>query len=300
MSTGPNLIIAGAMRSGTTSAYRYLAEHPDIFMSHNKEPTFLAFEGTPHFRGPGDEAFNHNVVPDEASYHSLFAGSQNFRYRGEASAMYMYLPDSIGGIKRHCPDAKILILLRNPIERAYSSYQYLRTRGQEPEASFELALSLEDERIAASWAPMWHYRQAGRYGEQLRRLYDELPRENIYCMSHDDLVSKGPRSLDSVLAWLDLPPFPPSVKATVHNKSGSSRHPRIERILRTSETKRKVKNALPLPLRAPAERFMRSLDHWRSDAIVPYAPMNSSTHDELREYYESDIRETRRLAGVEL
>src|SRR3954468_23619619 len=109
----PNLLVVGAMRSGTTSIYRYLAEHPDIYMSEDKQPHFLAFEGhRPDYRGPGDEAFNTQTVTTLAGYQQLFAPGAGAAYRGEASAMYLYLPAAMAGIARHCPEAHCVAVLR--------------------------------------------------------------------------------------------------------------------------------------------------------------------------------------------
>src|SRR5262245_58928166 len=134
----PNLLIVGAMRCGTTSAYRYLSEHPDIFMSPSKEPYFFCHEDArPDYQGPGDDRLNMRVTTDLAAYEALYEGAAGEKWRGEASAAYLYLPQSLDAMKRHRLDPMIVVLLRHPADRAYSSYQYQRRGGREPLETFE-------------------------------------------------------------------------------------------------------------------------------------------------------------------
>src|SRR5690606_26522676 len=103
-------------------------------------------------------------VSTRAEYEALFAGGSRSPVRGEASTIYLYDPDAPAEIRALSPDARILVVLRDPAERAYSNYQFARRDGKEPLASFREALAAEDERVAAGWATLWHYRRKGRYG----------------------------------------------------------------------------------------------------------------------------------------
>ena len=106
----PNLFIVGAPKGGTTTLWRYLDQHPDVFMSPAKEPNFF-LDPTPPVR-----------VPTEEAYLGLFAGAGDETWLGEASGRYFSDPTTPGLIKARVPDARIMIALRDPVERAYSSY----------------------------------------------------------------------------------------------------------------------------------------------------------------------------------
>ena len=112
---GPDFIIAGAMRAGTTALAAALGEHPDVFMCTPKEPSFFAVaRGSLEFRGPADQSFAHDNVTDWNSYQALFRGAGS-RLAGEASAMYLTLPGVAQEIRGRCPDVRIVLILRDPV-----------------------------------------------------------------------------------------------------------------------------------------------------------------------------------------
>src|SRR5579859_3390407 len=122
MKTFPNFFIIGAARSGTTSLEEYLCQHPDIFITTKKESHFFAADRfPPTFKGPGDDRLNERVIRDEESYGQLFADKQGTKAIGETSVFYLCYPHSAERIAQAVPDAKIIILLREPVARAYSA-----------------------------------------------------------------------------------------------------------------------------------------------------------------------------------
>src|SRR5215218_4707583 len=122
--TMPNFLIIGAGKSGTTSLYHYLGQHPEVFMSPMKEPKFFCFEGErPNFRGPGDdEEINRKCVTTIDAYRALFDGVACEKAVGEASSMYLYYPKAPERIDHHVAGVRLIAVLRNPVDRAYSSY----------------------------------------------------------------------------------------------------------------------------------------------------------------------------------
>lgn len=179
----PNTFVIGAAKSGTTSLYDYLCQHPDAFMSPVKEPRYFAYaENPPAMDGPGDEASNREAgaVYSLDAYRDLFAEATTESVVGEASPVYLYDPDAPRLIHEHCPDATLLALLRDPIERAYSHFLHLVRSGREPLRDFEAALDAEDERVEAGWEWSWHYRRMGFYGAQLARYLEYFDREQLH------------------------------------------------------------------------------------------------------------------------
>ena len=142
----PNVLIAGAAKSGTTAMYFYLQNHPDIFFSRLKEPCFFSaqvfeFPGN----GIGDE--QKKITQTLTEYELLFRDAGNQKIIADASQDTLYYPETIPNIHKYLGDPAILIMLRNPIDRAFSAYGHL-VRDNRERLSFEDSLQKEEQRIA--------------------------------------------------------------------------------------------------------------------------------------------------------
>ncbi len=162
--TLPNFLVIGAAKSGTTALHEYLKQHPQIYMSPQKEPHFFSLEGKKvDFRGPGDkreEQLNNSVTNIE-DYRKLFQGVSNEIAIGESSTSYLNNPEAPERIRHYIPNAKLIAILRNPVARAYSSFLHMVQRGYEPLTDFAEALRDEERRIRDNWMGLWHYKQTG-------------------------------------------------------------------------------------------------------------------------------------------
>lgn len=279
-----NLLIVGAMRSGTTSAYRYLSQHPSVFMAPNKEPHFFAFEGRrPSYAGPGDERLNRRVTTTFSDYERLFGGAGNRPWRGEASAMYLYLPQSLAAMQRHGIDPAVVVMLRNPVDRAYSSFQYQRFRGREPIERFEDALDAEADRVSANWSPMWHYRRAGLYADQVGGYLKAFGPERLHVILYEDLQQDPRATFVRLFRELGLRIDAPIDYDIQHNRSGSPRSSLLQRLLMSpGPAKRRMKRVLPFGLK-------RALERLRERNVGTVTPMQSDTRARLEEFFSDEI-----------
>jgi len=145
MNDGPRLptfLVIGAARSGSSSLHDSLRQHPQVFVSPIKEPHFFSNENKEPPRGvPG--APRSTRVTDINRYMELFEGAKPGMAVGEASVSYLYSEDAPDRIRHYVPDVRLVAILRNPVERAYSAFQYLRERGTEPYADFSEALEAD-------------------------------------------------------------------------------------------------------------------------------------------------------------
>lgn len=290
----PNLLVAGAMRSGTTTAYRVLNEHPEVFMSTWKEPHFLALEGErPSFTGPGDDVLNRNAVVSMSTYRELFRDGVGYRWRGEASATYLYLPAAIEGIRRHLDDPRLVVLLRDPVDRAYSAYQYMRGQEREPCDTFAAALADEERRIAEGWAPMWHYRRASHYRPQLERLFDALSSDNVHPALFDDLQDRPREVFGSIFSWLGVDDSV-DIRVDTQNRSGPVRSRALRNLLKSTRTRQRVGRRLP----AAVKKQLRSV----REANVQPADSNlaPALRRELIEQFHDDIEYVEQLTERQL
>lgn len=182
----PDFLVIGAARSGTTALHAYLRQHPAIHMSAVKEPNFFAYEGErPACRGPGADYINNSITDPEA-YAALFADAPPDALCGEASPLYLYSPEAPARAARRIPQARLVAILRNPVEQAWSHFLYAKRQRLEPLDDFAEALRREEERLAAGWQPLFGYSRFPRYHEQLSRWRAHFPEERILIRLYED------------------------------------------------------------------------------------------------------------------
>jgi hypothetical protein len=201
----PHFLIAGVPKAGTTALHAALVPHPDLYLSKVKEPKFFLSDGPPPTRGgPGDAQTYQEHVWRRADYEKLFDPAPPGTLRGEATPFYLYDLASHERIRRLVPDAKLIILLRDPVDRAHSNWTHLWNAGLEPEADFRTACAAEPERRAAGWADFWHYTEMGRYGHQLQHLYKHVRRERVLLLRYRELKDAPAVTLDRVCDFLGV------------------------------------------------------------------------------------------------
>jgi len=292
----PNFLIVGAAKAGTTSLYHYLRQHPDIYLSPVKEPKYFALAGERRsYGGPGDQddMDRHSVTTLEA-YRRLFNGAGDGQAAGEASTLYLYDDDAAGRIRSSIPDVRLIALLRDPAERAYSNFLYMVRRGNEPLRTFEEGLAAEDQRVAQGWMPSWHYRRRGLYAEQLRRYYRRFDRAQIRVYLYDDLERRPADLVRDLFGFLDVDDtFTPDVSKR-HNVSGMPRHERVHSLLNGSS---RVTAALRSLVPATAARRMgRQIRQWNLSRTA----MSPEARQSLVSFYQDDISQLEDMIGRDL
>jgi hypothetical protein len=181
----PNFLIVGAQKAGTTALYYALSKHPEVFMSAVKEPAyFVAEEALEEMAGPGDG--DHRPVATPGAYRELFAEAGAAAARGEASTSYLYSPGAAARIEAELPGVKLIAILRNPAERAYSNFLHLVRDGREPIHDFRAALDAEAQRREAGWSLSWRYRDKGFYAGQVQRFLDTFGPDRFRCYLYED------------------------------------------------------------------------------------------------------------------
>ena len=204
----PQFVIAGAPKAGTTALHAALATHPALYLPPVKEPKYYLTDGRPPprggQRGPGDAHSAQEWIWRREEYLALFDGAPAGAVRGESTPFYLYDRAAQARLAADVPAVKVVVVVRDPVDRAYSNWAHLRADGLEPEADFGAAVALEEQRIADGWAPFWHYRGLGRYGEQLRELYRRVPREQVFLLRYRQLVDTPRETLDRVSGFLGV------------------------------------------------------------------------------------------------
>ena len=197
----PNFLIVGAAKCGMSSLYYSLKQNPEVFMSNPKEPDFFfaQFSKIPT-NGIGDDGYN--IVQNFDEYCRLFENSTGKKAIGEASHTNLYYyRKTIPLIKQYLGDTKIIIIIRNPVERAFAAYAELTLEGREF-LSFEEALRQEPKRIAEGWRPTWYYQDLGFHTHQVKAYIDNFSAVKV-CL-FDDLKRQPVAFIQELYSFLEV------------------------------------------------------------------------------------------------
>lgn len=291
----PDFIIPGAAKSGTTTLYQLLSQHPDLFFPKSrKEPFYFSFGGQkPQY---ADEEFNRIPIWDTQEYLNLFLEAKSDQLCGDASTSYLYTADKSIELMKEAYGAgfsriKVIILLRNPIDRAYSHYTYLIRNGYE-NRSFEEAISPEgiSEWKRKRWG--FDYLKYGEYADQVAAYKTALPQTKIWLM--EDL-KQGDSMLREIFRYLEVPEM--EVKSNVKaNPSGIPKNRGMVNLLRKNPVLQAIGKKLP-------EGLQHSLKRKRDNVmskLLEKKPMQEDTRLKLVEYYREDIEKLQEVIGRDL
>jgi hypothetical protein len=291
----PDFFIAGAPKAGTTAVHAALARHPALYMSAVKEPKFFLTDGPPPASGgPGDVQTYREHVWRREDYEALFDPAPASVLRGESTPFYLYSQAALRRIRALIPGARLIVILRDPVERAHSNWTHLWSAGLDPVGDVVAACAEEDRRIAAGWANFWHYAALGRYGEQLQHLYTVFPREQVMVLRYRALVQDPAGVLDRICAFLRVPAGVltevPRENVTAHPHL-TARHRALSRALRISATASAV-----LPGRAEAA-VTSLLERQLQQDAPPRRPLTWEERRALIPRFEADIRLLEDITG---
>jgi hypothetical protein len=281
--TMPNFLVIGAAKSGTTALHSYLTQHPQIFMSTQKELRFFPFENYElDFRGPGDDLDTARIVTNIDNYRGHFAAATDYPARGESSPIYLYYPQTADRIRHHIPEVKLIAILRHPADRAYSQF-LMKIRDGRELLSFGEALAAEEKRIAEKWSHHWHYRQRGFYAAQLKPYFQHFGREQLRIYLYEDYVADPVGFMQDIFRFLKVDDsFVPDMSVR-HNETKIPRSRALQKyLLEPRAAKNLIKKFVPLKLsRRIGDRFRR--------ANLTKPPLPVELRRQLTEIYREDI-----------
>lgn len=291
----PNLFIVGAAKSATTSLYYYLKQHPEIFLSTPKEPKYFSRQviNFPQ-NGPGDQEVydkKSNILTFD-DYLSLFPEPGKFTYAGEASVDNLYYYSIASEIKTLFNNPTAIIVLRNPVDRAFSSYTHLVRDGRET-LSFEDALAAEDGRISNNFSFMWHYKAASLYYYQVKNYIEEFGRDSVRILFFEDIKQDTNQSLKSITDFLKLSPFEYQTE-TKHNESGLPKNLILHSLVtQKSILKNTIKPFIPKSRRKKLKKSIR-------DRNIKKTTLDRDTRKYLNSYFREDLKSLSDLIQTDL
>jgi hypothetical protein len=298
----PNFFLVGAMKAGTTAMHQYLAQHPDIFMSPRKEPRFFAPD-----LDSGSAADGLWFTRSLDDYLANFEGAKDERVVGESSHVYLHSEVAARLIRDFAPDARILIMLRDPVAMIHSRHQQSVWMAREDIRDFAQALAAEADRREgrrlppnAPYTKGLQYREACVLTPQVRRYLDTFGRDRVHVVVLEEVAARPLEVYRGVLEFLGVDPdFKPS-RLGVVNPSSEYRNLLARRVgLFLSDHGRGLKRRLPSPLRSllgAPNRLLRKLNR----RVVPRRMMSPELEAELTRYFATDVKELSDLLNVDL
>lgn len=302
----PTFFVVGAPKAGTTSLYHYLAEHPEIYMSPIKEPCYFSAEIRPqnfseemrpavesaarvqseYLQGAISEGRFGGMGMEWDDYLKLFHKVKAETAIGEASVLYLWSKTAAENIHAMIPDAKVLMILRDPVGVAFSGYVETvsagRVRGSFREY-LETCLSYRGDKLC-TWWPGVHL---GLYYEGVKRYLDRFPRENVRIFFYDDYQAEPTRILAEIFRFLGVDPnFSPDLSKH-YNQAQVPRFLAIGRFLKQRGIWQRMAKLSPSGVRP----FLKKLAIRSRGSMV----MSPSDGAFLRNYYREDIQKLARL-----
>ncbi|MBD3346686.1 MAG: sulfotransferase [Chitinivibrionales bacterium] len=293
----PNFLIAGAAKAGTTAIATYLEQHPQIYLSPMKEPKFFSSQFIKFpYRGPGDDFVENFTVKTMSSYQRLFRWVRREKAIGEASVENLYYYQSaIPLIKSYLGDPKIIIVLRNPVDRAFSAYKMMVRDGREV-LSFEEALEAEADRMMKNWEYLWYYLQCGFYASQVQAYFQSFT--NVKIVLFDDLRLNAVSCMQNIYSFLEVrESFYPKISLKV-NASGRMRSALWRLIFRASGFKGMLYKFLSLSGISDST-ILSVIESVREGDLEPME-MKEETRRMLQNYYREDIMKLSKIIGRDL
>ena len=300
--TLPSFFIVGAPKSGTTSLYHYLDQHPEIFMSPIKEPNYFAteiraenvaddlrervdkdlLELQGYLRGPMHEKRFGGLVSEWTDYLRLFQNARAEKALGEASVCYLWSKTAAAQIHSKIPQAKIILILRDPSEVAFSLYLQSVSQGlirRSFRETIEACLRNKSEKFSL----LYPFLELGLYYEQVKRFLQLFPRQNILILFYEEYRRQQAEALAEIFRFLDVE------KAFRPNTSERYLEPRIPRFITTIYFLKRFGIWRHAADRNPRylQPWLRDVSYRRREAVA----MSSNDRDYLVAYYRTDIEQ---------
>ncbi len=296
-----DFFIIGAARSGTTTLWHWLREHPQVFLPSTKEPHFFCFkDGTPPTCGDElDPHYRKLIVTDYQDYLKLFEHCAQDQLRGEASPGYLYFRTVASQIREHNPNAKIICILRDPCSRAFSQFIHHVRSGLEQLREFNSALTWEASRIADGWWWGFHYLAAGKYYEQWRTYCDQFPESQRLLLFYDDLSADPTGTYNRVCEFLEIAQAPDSMPNLRFNETEC-----LTSVPRFSALHRALLHGT-FGTRLLHPLLPKSIARGIRNAIIRLnarkkPKLSASSRSRLVEHFRSDIVQLSKLSGRDL
>ncbi len=289
----PNFVVVGAPKCGTTSLYHYLRQHPQVFLPQRKELHYFSF---PHLSrlvaGPGDDSILATSSSTLEGYRAYFADVGGEKAIGDISPSYFHYADEVAPeIRRALGAPKIIVMLRDPVQKAFSQYMHL-VRDAREDLSFPQALHAERERIERGYSAMWRYAESSLFTRRTQRYMDEFGRDRVKVVLFDDLTRDPERTVEEIFAFLEVDPGVKVELDSTFNRSGAPRSRWVANLItRPNPITSAARKVLPLSLTGKVRDLLQ-----RANTGAKHQ-LDAQSREELWKFFAADTAELEQLLG---
>jgi len=278
----PNFFIVGASKSGTTTLYEYLNEIPEIYMSPIKEPLYFhSFIHESHMKR----------IEDTSKYLSLFKNVKNEKAIGEASPTYLFYPESPKLIKNAVPNARIIIILREPVERAFSHYLMQKNNGTETESFHQVVQrGLNRSQNSNEYVPCL---DRGKYHDQVSRYFKIFGHDKVKVLIFEEFIKDPLGTIKQTLDFLKIKSEPPSKIIQTYNEFREPTGKISKLILKSSISKKIASELIPQSMR---RRLKETITEKPKEKPI----MTEMDRLALESFYYQDVNNLQQLLGKSL
>jgi hypothetical protein len=306
----PNFFVVGTVKGGTTSIHRYLSNHPQIYMSPIKEVNYFSdeFINKNNFAKDYKHDINVNIekylagdrkhpvhiahIADQQTYNKLFDRVENQKAIGEMSLSYMLYGGVAEKIFNFNPNSKIVMILRDPAERAFSQYIMNLKQGKILTQDFLKEIRQDDDRSVKGWGANHQYLQIGKYYKQVKNYLDVFPKNQVKIILYDDYKKDAAATIKDLFEFLNVEKEFQIDTTAKYNESGISRFSRLNYFLNHLGIIGWLKRLLPYQSRA----FLKKILY--AEKNIPQ--MSLEERKWLVEYYREDIMSLQKLVNLDL
>jgi len=291
----PNFLIIGAAKSGTTTLYEQLKMHHKVFMQKIKKTNYFALKNNKikFLKETVARGYYEDFVYNLEDYLALFHDCDKYKAIGEASPIYLFDKDAPYEIKKMIPDVKLIVILRNPIERAFSNFlMHHPGIGYETTKNFIEALELEEERKKNNWWWGFYYKEAGLYSIQLERYFSLFKRSQILILLYEELKDNPDVVYSKIADFLNISPF----FTDPQKQYNATKIPRIRSIEKLLQNKYLSFIGRMLFTKKSRQFFKKTIRSINSTKIS----ITDEEYNYLIEYFENDIKKLEKMLNLNL
>lgn len=308
----PNFFMVGVVKGGTTSLHKYLDQHPQIYMSPVKETNYFSRNDIDPSKFSKAYAHDVNVdlkkflasdmrtsihiahVTNEEDYHQLFKNVNSEIAIGEASNSYILYPTAPRLIHETYPNAKIIMMLRNPVKRAYSQYVMNLRLGKTLEKDFIKEIENDDQAVNKGWGANHQYLSIGLYYEQVKRFYDIFPKDQILICWYDEYKKDSQKVVRSIYRFLGVDENYQVDTTEKLNTAGVPKFAKLNYFINQLGVVSWAKRNFPRSWRDPFKKLMYSSE----EVAIP--KMTTAEKQYLINYYKEDVLKLSKLVDKDL
>ncbi len=294
-------MIIGAGKSGTTALYEYLSEHPDVFMSPVKETNFFALEDTEMVDPKDDpEQMYHYPwsITDWGDYNKLFDDVTTESAIGEVSPMYLYSDRAALSIKERLPSMKLIVILRNPVDRLYSRFMHLARENRKPSDKFEDALNR-----GSIWWKRNDLVKEGFYFKHLKTYYQLFDKDQIQVILYDDFKTDPLKVVQNIYDFIGVNNWYEPDFNTEYNVSGIIKNPALDRLIGQKSVIKELAGKMSPKIKEAVtnnQQLKKWVNQLRKKNLVK-VPISTETRNAMiQEIYGHDIERLQELINQDL